>query len=324
MPLSPADAALCERWIAVHSRSFSMASRLLPRRVRHASWALYAFCRRTDDAADEGEQGQAALRRIEALDRRLDQVYPDRDPAALPSPAAARDPALDPIDRSYALIATEHGIPRGAPAALLEGMRMDATDARYRTMDDLLVYCFRVASTVGLMMTRVMGPARPDATLRACELGVGMQLTNIARDVGEDARRGRVYLPDDLLAACQTNRDSVLTADRATWPLREATRRLLDVADRFYDSSERGIALLPADCRLAIASSRHIYAAIGDDLAAHGYDSITRRAHTSAARKLALVARAAPLALRPPEPPITGPADELLARLCREAGVPVG
>jgi phytoene synthase len=324
MPLSPADAALCERWITTHSRSFSMASRLLPRRVRHASWALYAFCRRTDDAADEGEQGKAALRRLEALDRRLDLVYPQGDPATLPFPAAAFDPALDPIDRCYALVATEHAIPRGAPAALLEGMRMDATGARYATTDDLLVYCFRVASTVGLMMTRVMGPARPDAILRACELGIGMQLTNIARDIGEDAGRGRVYLPDDLLAACHTARDSVLTATVASWPLREATRRLLDLADRFYESSGRGIALLPPDCRLAIAASRHIYAAIGDDLAAHGFDSITRRAHTSAARKLALVARSAPLALRAAEPPATGPADDLLRRLCGEAGVPVG
>ena len=313
--LTPADEAACEQWIRLHSRSFYLASKLLPARVRGASWALYAFCRRTDDAVDEGEQGEAARPRLAALERGLDRVYGDHghvvDPRSLD----------DVVDRSFALVAREHGIPRGVPAALLAGMAMDAEGHRYESLDDLYVYGFRVASTVGLMMTLVMGAREPETLLRACELGVGMQLTNIARDVGEDAGRGRVYLPDDLLALAGTSREAVLAARHGAWPIREAVRRLLGVADDFYRSADRGIAALPPDCRLAIASARRIYAAIGDDLARHSFDSVTRRAHTSSAQKLALVASAVPLALRPPSRSGAGPADALLSELMAECGL---
>jgi phytoene synthase len=171
------------------------------------------------------------------------------------------------------------------------------------------------------MMALIMEVRDQRALARACELGVAMQLTNIARDVGEDARRGRVYLPDELLAACGTSRRAVLEATCATWPIREAVRRLLGLADDFYRSADRGVALLPPDCRLAIAAARHIYAAIGEDLAAHHHDSVTRRAHTSTARKVALLARAAPLALGGARGAGGGPADALLTRWIEEAGV---
>jgi phytoene synthase len=282
--------------------------------VRASSWALYAFCRRSDDAVDEGAQGEAALRRVAPLRARLDRIY-------LPDGSVSAERQEDAIDRAFAAVAREHDLPRGLPDELLAGMEMDAREVQYATLDELYRYCFRVASTVGLMMTFAMDAARPDALLRACELGVAMQLTNIARDVGEDARRGRVYLPDELLAACGTSRRAVLEATCATWPIREAVRRLLGLADDFYRSADRGVALLPPDCRLAIAAARHIYAAIGEDLAAHHHDSVTRRAHTSTARKVALLARAAPLALGGARGAGGGPADALLTRWIEEAGV---
>jgi phytoene synthase len=315
--MEPLDIALCEGWIREHSKSFYLASRLLPPRVRSASWALYAFCRQSDDAVDEGEQGDAALVRVEGLRRRLDRLYTVEGRVI-----EARH--ADPIDRAFAAVAARHGIPRGVPEALIAGMEMDARGAEYRTMEELYLYCFRVASTVGLMMTLVMTDDRRPATLlRACELGVAMQLTNIARDVGEDARRGRVYLPDELLGSCGVGREGVLGASFATWPLREAVRRLLGFADDFYRSSDRGVGLLPLDCRGAIAGARYIYAAIGDEIAAHHHDSVTRRAHTSKARKLALLARAAPLALRPAGPQGPGPADRVLMEQIEGAGVVV-
>ena len=308
------DIAHCEGWIRTHSRSFYLASWLLPPRIRASSWALYAFCRRSDDAVDEGVQGDPARQRVAALRARLDLVYrPDGGVTDVPLP--------DPIDRSFAAVARAYHLPRGLPEALLAGMEMDADATRYATLDDLYLYCFRVASTVGLMMALAMDTASPDALLRACELGVAMQLTNIARDVGEDARRGRVYLPDELLQACGTSRQAVLEARFATWPIREAVRRLLGLADDFYRSADRGVAMLPLDCRPAIAAARHIYAAIGDDLAAHHHDSITRRAHTTTARKMSLLTRAVPLALRPAQPSGSGPADALLSRWIREAGI---
>ncbi|HEX2571029.1 MAG TPA: phytoene/squalene synthase family protein [Polyangia bacterium] len=305
--LEQADVSACRGWIAKHSKSFYLSSLLLPRRVRHAAWALYAFCRRADDAVDTvGEPTRRVRARVTALGRRLAEVY---DRATLvPS---------DPIDRAYSMVARGYGIPRALPEELLAGLATDLQETRYRGWDDLYLYCFRVASTVGLMMTRIMGWSRADAFLRAADLGIAMQLTNIARDVGEDARLGRVYLPDELLDACGTSRARVLTAATAPMAdaaLREAVRRLIERAAVHYQAAGRGIPLLPRPCRLAIAASRRIYAAIGDDLATRGYDPLVRRAGTSLSRKLALVARSLPVLASAPRASQPGPADDLIDR----------
>ena len=183
------DRLACRAWIQRHSKSFFLSSLLLPARVRQASWALYAFCRRADDAVDEESAAlDGGMARVEALRARLERVYAGR--------------ADDDADRSRVRAVVErHAIPRALPEALLAGMEMDARGTRYASDDELLVYCFRVAATVGLMMTRVMGASDDVAYLRAADLGVAMQLTNIARDVGEDERRGRVYLPDASLGS---------------------------------------------------------------------------------------------------------------------------
>jgi len=297
------DRLACRAWIQGHSKSFFLSSLLLPARVRTASWALYAFCRRADDAVDEPGDGgdDDGLRRVESLRRRLERVYAGR----------ADD---DAIDRAFAAGVERHAIPRALPEALLAGMEMDARGASYADDDALLVYCFRVAATVGLMMTRVMGASADVAYVRAADLGVAMQLTNIARDVGEDERRGRVYLPAALLDGVDGDR-------------RRATRALLARAEAHYRAADRGIPLLPRNCRFAIASARRIYAAIGDAVAANGYDSISQRAYVSLPRKLALVARALPArfstvrdaAARAAEP---GPADDRLRALVRAVGLP--
>jgi phytoene synthase len=289
------DRLACRAWIKRHSKSFFLSSLLLPARVRQASWALYAFCRRADDAVDEEVAGGMA--RVESLRRRLERVYAGR----------ADD---DPIDRSFAAVVERHAIPRALPEALLSGMEMDARGVRYASDEELLVYCFRVAATVGLMMTRVMGAAADAAYVRAADLGVAMQLTNIARDVGEDERRGRVYLPAALLEACGGDR-------------RAAVRALLARAEAHYRAADRGVPLLPADCRFAIASARNIYSAIGDAVARNGYDSLSRRAYVPFARKLLLVARALPARFRTAgDPSAPGPADQALRPLIRALGLP--
>ena len=327
------DAAYCRTWISRHSKSFYLSSLLLPTDARRASWALYAFCRRADDTVDElGEDFGAGgpdceptghVDAVAGLRAGLERVYgAGAGPSVLPLTSSERH--VDAIDRAYARVAARSAIPRGLPEALLCGMEMDARGERFATWDDLLRYSFRVASTVGLMMTRAMSPDRPlraDAALRAAELGVAMQLTNIARDIGEDARRGRVYLPDELLVACGTDRQAVLAATSATPAIREATRLLLLRADDFYRSAERGIPLLPWRCRAAIGSARHIYAAIGDEVARAGYDSITRRAHTSLGRKLVLALRALRFTMLSPGAGGAGPADELLLGLIGTAGL---
>ncbi len=293
------DRLACRAWIQRHSKSFFLSSLLLPARVRQASWALYAFCRRADDAVDESADGGMA--RVASLRARLERVYAGR----------ADD---DPIDRAFAAVVERHAIPRALPEALLAGMEMDARGTRYAADDELYLYCFRVAATVGLMMTRVMGASDDVAYLRAADLGVAMQLTNIARDVGEDERRGRVYLPAALL-------------DEAGGDRQRAVRRLLERADVHYRAADRGVPLLPADCRFAIASARNIYSAIGDAIARNDYDSITQRAYVSLPRKLLLVARALPArfaggrdAARIAAEP--GPADGALRPLVRAVGLP--
>ena len=306
------DRLACRAWMKRHSKSFFLSSLLLPARVRQAAWALYAFCRRADDAVDGDVTGAAAERRVEAMRRRLEQVYAGR----------ADD---DPIDRAFAAVVARHALPRALPEALLDGMEMDARGAAYDDDDDLYRYCFRVAATVGLMMTRVMGAAADVAYLRAADLGVAMQLTNIARDVGEDARRGRVYLPRALCDAVGLDPRTLAGAGAATPPLRAAVRSLLGRAEAHYRAADRGVPLLPRDCRFAIASSRRIYAAIGDAIAANGYDSITRRAYVTLPGKLWRVAAALPALLSTAgarERESTGPADAQLRPLVRAVGLP--
>jgi phytoene synthase len=318
--LRPEDRAACRRWIAHHSKSFYLSSLLLPARVREASWALYAFCRRADDAVDEGEGGDAAMRRVEGLRARLDSVYGRGGQEQKDTDESTQ------IDRAYAFIAERYDIPRALPEALLQGMEMDANGAVYERWADLDAYCFRVASTVGLMMTRVMGYRGDVALLRAADLGMAMQLTNIARDVGEDARRGRVYLPKELLDEVGAD-PKKLAAGPADDAARAAVKRLLARANTHYRAADLGVPLLPRACRLAIASSREIYSAIGDAIAANGYDSISTRAYVPLGRKLLLVARAA-RALFTPSTPIrslasTGPTDAALAEELRACGLPV-
>jgi phytoene synthase len=311
--LAAPDRAACRRYIRRHSHSFFLSSLLLPARVRGAAWALYAFCRQADDAIDESDDRQNGLFRVAALRRRLARVYECSD--------AVED---DGVLRAFAAVVRVHCIPRALPEALLDGMEMDARGIRYDTEEELLGYCFRVAATVGLMMTCVMGCADELAYLRAADLGVAMQLTNLARDVGEDARRGRVYLPRRWCAEVGFERDDWLCAPVAHAPLRAVVRTLLARADAHYRAADGGVPLLPRDCRFAIAASRHIYAGIGDAIVANGGDSVTRRAYVSLGGKLACVLRALPARWKTHVgvPAGAGPADGELRPLVRAVGLP--
>jgi phytoene synthase len=311
------DQLACRDWIRTHSKSFFLSSLLLPSQVRQAAWALYAFCRRADDAVDDEGSPSEALRKVEQLRRRLEAVY-----------RQGADAQEHAVDRAFARVAERSSLPRALPEALLEGMEMDARGVSYDSWDELYGYCFRVASTVGLMMTRVMGSAHaasPVLWLRAADLGVAMQLTNIARDVGEDARRGRVYLPLELLEELGIEPRQLLEAREASPQAREAVRRVLQRAELHYRAADLGVPMLPRSCRFAIAASRLIYARIGQAIADNGHDSITQRAYVSLPRKLALVARAS-LALVSTAGVASlesvGPADRVLKPLVHQAGLP--
>jgi len=274
-----ADLAVCEAAIRERSRSFYAASRLLPRGVRDAAVAVYAFCRAADDAVDDPGHADTVRARHAETRRRLDAIY--------------RNEAVDTASgRAFARVVAATGIPRDEPEALLDGMAQDLGCVRVTDEDALLLYCYRAAGVVGRMMSRIMGRSDPDALVRATHLGVAMQLTNIARDVGEDARRDRVYLPATWLARVGASPSDVLEA-RPTAPVRRVTLQVLERAEAYYRSGIAGIGLLPAPCRPAILSAALLYRAIGRRVAARRGDGVTRRARVGGLTKVGLIAVAA-------------------------------
>jgi phytoene synthase len=276
-----ADHAHCAAAIRDGSRSFHLASLVLPAHVREPAYGLYAFCRLSDDAIDRDGGSLDAVARLRArLGRASDGVPYDA-----------------PADRAMADILRRYAIPRAAPEALLEGLAWDAEGRRYETLEDLHAYAVRVAGAVGVTMTLMMGVRDAETLARACDLGVAMQLTNIARDVGEDARAGRLYLPLSWMRAAGVDPDAFLAAPVVSPAIKSVIAALLGEAEALYARSRRGVARLPANCRPSILAAALIYAEIGNALAhRHGHDSVAHRARVGGARKLALLGKAIALA----------------------------
>lgn len=271
------DMRHCRRVLRQGSRSFYAASLLLPAYYRSPATALYAFCRIADDAIDEGPAPVEEA--LAELHERLDRIYAGR-------------PQPDPVDRELTNVVQRFEVPDTLPRALLEGFQWDHDGRRYETLSDLYGYAARVAGTVGVMMAVLMGVRSQDALARACELGVAMQLTNVARDVGEDARAGRLYLPQAWLRDAGINPDQWLADPKFTPELGELIERLLTAADRLYERSGAGIAQLPPRCRPGIFAARAIYREIGHELARRGLDSVSQRTVVGAKRKVNLLGEA--------------------------------
>ncbi|CAA9282077.1 MAG: Phytoene synthase [uncultured Acetobacteraceae bacterium] len=310
-----ADLAACRALLRGGSRSFHAASLLLPRRVRAPASALYAFCRLADDAVDLGGGRTAAVARLR---ERLARAYEGRP---LPIPA----------DRAFAVVVARHGIPRALPEALLEGLAWDAEGGRrYEDLAALETYAARVAGSVGCMMAVLMGVRDRAALARACDLGVAMQLTNIARDVGEDARAGRLYLPLRWLREAGVASDEWLARPVFDPAVAGVVRRLLLAADELYRRAEAGIATLPAGCRPGIRAAGLLYAGIGREVESRGFDSVTGRARVPASRKAVLLLRAAlpgpgrapPAAPARAAPPLA--ATRFLVEAVADAAAPLG
>ncbi len=274
--MDPADLAACTEAIRHGSLSFHAASKLLPKKVRDPALALYAFCRLADDEVDlKPEKVEAVLR----LRDRLDLVY-----AGTPKNAAP--------DRAFAAVVQQFDMPRALPDALLEGLAWDADGRTYDTLSGVKDYSARVAAAVGAMMCVLMGVRDADALARACDLGVAMQLTNIARDVGEDAEEGRLYLPQEWLDEAGIAPDQILSDPRVADIVHGMVKRLVMEANRLYYRAEAGISALPLGCRPGIYAARFIYAGIGGRLATMGYDSLTARARTTKAQKIGWLGQA--------------------------------
>jgi phytoene synthase len=268
--------------LAAKSRSFALAGRLLGDLERDRAAIVYAWCRRADDAIDLAAPHQ----RAPALDR----LHAELDAVTRGEPTG--DAVLD----AFADVVRDCRIPRAYPAELLAGMAMDAGGHAYRTMDDLLLYAYRVAGTVGLMMCHVLGLRDDRALVRGVHLGIAMQLTNVCRDVLEDWQLGRLYLPDDRLAAAGARDLAAQLGGPFPQAARSAvaavTRQLLAEADGYYRSADRGISDLPWRAAVAIRTARLVYAAIGARIAAQRHDPLAGRAVVPTWRKVALAARA--------------------------------
>lgn len=262
-PSLQAAYAHCEGLTAMHSRSFSLASRLLPKDTRRAVHALYAFCRTVDDLVDRpGDNTESSLKAWHAPEH------------------LARQPDADPVAVAWTDARARFQIPHQYAEQLLDGVARDLHQTRYDTFEDLAAYCYGVASTVGLMSMHIVGFRHQAAIPYALRMGIALQLTNILRDVGEDWRRGRLYLPRQELDGFRIG-EADLEAGIVTERWRDLMRFQIARACRLYAESWPGLALLSPQGRLAIAAASDFYSAILQDIEAHDYDVFHRRAHLS-------------------------------------------
>lgn len=290
-----------------HSRSFSFASRLLPAAKRADVERLYAWCRWCDDGVDAATSPRQALDFVERAAQDVDRIAAGARPLAGES-------------RWLADLAGRHALPLEAALALLEGMRTDLAPAAGLSEGGLLRYCFRVAGTVGVLLCPILGLGDRRHLPHAAALGMGMQLTNIARDVAEDWRRGRCYLPVEWT-------DGLTPGGGPPDPrqVRRGVQTILDVADGYYAAGEAGIGRLDPDSRLAVRAASRIYHAIGTRIRRRNFEVLDDRARVSTLGKLRLfVIALLASAGRDPILPLDPPARRALAaaeHLLREHGV---
>ena len=265
--------AACDAITQEHSRTFHLASGLLPRAKRRAARALYAFCRISDDLVDHAE-GNAATSNVAASLEAWRRQVNGQEP-----------PGDNPVVLAWCDTQVRYEIPVLYAEQLLDGVQQDLTQQRYTTFEDLSVYCYGVASTVGLMAMHIIGFEGPKAIPYAVRLGVALQLTNILRDVGEDWQAGRLYLPQQELADFDLTEADV-AAGRVDERWQRFMRFQIERVRRLYAESLPGVCLLHGDGRFAIQAAAELYAAILEDIEAHAMDVFQRRAHIDAWGKL--------------------------------------
>lgn len=248
------------RVLADKSRSFHWASKFLPERKRNDAAVVYAFCRRTDDLADEADSPARAERELASLAEQLRGEAPPR-----------------PVVAGFLDVAERRDLDPDWALELVRGVRSDLGGVRMKTDRELIRYCYRVAGTVGLMMSPVVGVDDSRARPHAIDLGVAMQLTNICRDVREDAAGGRTYLPEQRLQRAGTSCEALLQGEADPDAVREVVGDLLDLADDYYESGRAGLRYIPRRSRLAIMVAGRVYRAIGVKLRSRGCNPLDGR-----------------------------------------------
>lgn len=276
------DRRLSQQVLARHSKSFALAGRLFPPATREDAAAVYAWCRRCDDVVDLSDPSQQASALLRAREQ-LARLY-------------AGTPTTDPILAAFQEVVRERQIPACYPEELLQGLAMDVEFRRYETMEELLLYCYRVAGTVGLMMCHVMGVADGRALRHAAHLGMAMQITNICRDVMEDWERRHIYLPDEVIGAAVARRlwegrGEPLPRELSS-EIRAAVESLLAQAAQLYRSGDAGLRWLSWRSALSVRTARYVYAAIGREIEKRRHDVWAGRAVVPARTKVFHLAQA--------------------------------
>lgn len=268
--------------IASGSKSFFTASLLLPAQLRDSAHLLYSWCRHCDDCVDGQRLGFAD----ESANRPPAEVlaYLEQQTGR----ALAGDSVQEVPFQALSRVVSEYEIPQAYPLALLKGFAMDVRGRAYNTLDDTIHYSYYVAGVVGVMMAHIMGVRDRDALDRAADLGIAFQLTNIARDVIDDAAVGRVYLPDAWIGENGIDRERI-AEPRYRAPLATVVAKLLDEAERYYDSARVGIAKLPFREAWSVATARLVYRDIGNLVRKRGPRAWDERVSVSLPRKLGWV-----------------------------------
>jgi phytoene synthase len=283
--------SLSHELIQKGSKSFAMAAKLLPRDVRYDAIMLYAWCRHCDDVIDDQILGFA--RDTASTQTPADRLEHLREQTKLALHGNAHEPVFIAIGR----VVRKHGIPDRHPMELLNGFEMDVNGRVYETLDDTLDYCYHVAGVVGVMMAMMMGVRDRPTLNRASDLGIAFQLTNISRDVVEDAKGGRCYLPREWLREAGID-GADLSDPRHRLAVFQVTRKLLQEADEYYRSALFGMQRLPLGAAVGIGCARRVYRDIGRIVANRGENAWDGRAIVGRSRKAAAAISGAIAALR--------------------------
>ena len=262
---------------AHYSKSFYISTLMLPAEKRWATFATYAFCRFADNIVDNPRN-----RSKEELIAEVDQLARELEIAARTGESE------HPILKPFVFVMKKYGMPVRFPLELLEGVKMDLKFERYKTFDQLYLFCYRVAAVVGLMMTHILGYKDQAAFQYAEKLGIAMQLTNILRDIKEDMERGRIYIPLTELQAF-----GVSERDIETGNFNEQMHKMMQAqvkrAHDYYEEAQPGIRLLRADSQFAIHSAAKIYRGILRHIQAQDYNPFIGRVFVPQHRKIGIL-----------------------------------
>jgi len=275
----------CEKITRFHAKSFYFAAKFLPKLKRKAVYPIYAFCRHVDDEIDEISEGgeNDAIRAIENWKQKLEDVFESRQEVSTDKRPKTENRNL--VFTAWKDLLKTYKIPPNLPLELMQGVLMDTQLKRYETFEELYVYCYRVASTVGLMSSEILGYSDAKALEYAEAMGIAMQLTNILRDVKEDAAMNRIYLPQEDLRKFDVSEKQIF-ASELNENFVEMMRFQIARARNFYLKGEKGIALLERDSRFTVLLASRIYSRILDEIERQNYDVFSRRASTSLTQKI--------------------------------------